>query len=322
MHFLTMALRGVTSYVRRRPAYRWLLVLAVGGIIHDAIDGGLLDSGWAAAALAICLIALFVFTGDRRLQRGVGAPTTGSDRSAAVLAAEVKRRRAAEAELDAVRHSLEELVRQRTRELERANSVLLVQQEQLTHLAMHDGLTGLPNRRLFLELLCQEQERVRRCGSRFALLLADLDQFKLVNDRLGHAAGDQLLVQVAQRLTAAVRASDVAARLGGDEFAILMREPGDDGALAALAARIKAAIEAPSSLRDLPMSIGLSLGMAVFPDEADNLNALFELADQRLYADKQRRVARKSSSPLRLVLPPSPARGELDEATSCGNGRE
>jgi hypothetical protein len=61
MHFLTMALRGVTSYVRRRPAYRWLLVLAVGGIIHDAIDGGLLDSGWAAAALAICLIAVFVF---------------------------------------------------------------------------------------------------------------------------------------------------------------------------------------------------------------------------------------------------------------------
>jgi diguanylate cyclase (GGDEF)-like protein len=168
---------------------------------------------------------------------------------------------------------------------------------------------------MLLSLLHQEEERARRFGSRFALLVADLDRFKPVNDRHGHAAGDQLLLHVARRLSGAVRASDIVARIGGDEFAVLMREPGDASAVEALAARIKTAVKAPYRFGDLQVSVELSLGTAFYPVERDDLHTLFELADQRLYASK-----RPSARPLRLVWPPEGRDGRA-EPISCGSGR-
>lgn len=159
---------------------------------------------------------------------------------------------------------------------------------RLAHLAMHDGLTGLPNRIYLWEMLRREQARAARSGGSFALLLADLDRFKQVNDRWGHAAGDALLKEVARRLAGAVRESDAVARLGGDEFAILLAEPTSDAALRSLAARLVAAVEAPIEIGGQPVQVGISIGAAVCPDDARDLDLLFARADLALYAAKAR----------------------------------
>ena len=159
-------------------------------------------------------------------------------------------------------------------------------EQRLAHLAMYDSLTGLPNRTLFQEMLQREQARGARFGSRFALLLADLNGFKQVNDRLGHAAGDMVLAEVARRLAEVVRDSDMVARYGGDEFAILAGEPSSEGALRALAERIVAAVEAPVAIGQDSVRIGVSIGAAVRPYDGRDLDLLFARADAALYAVK------------------------------------
>jgi diguanylate cyclase (GGDEF)-like protein/PAS domain S-box-containing protein len=159
-------------------------------------------------------------------------------------------------------------------------------ERRLTQLAMHDALTGLPNRLLFRDMLQREQARVARLGGRFALLLADLNGFKAVNDRFGHAAGDALLTELARRLAECVRASDVVARLSGDEFAILAGEPSNDAALQALAARLVAAVEEPFVIDGRTVQVGVSVGAAVSPDDGRDLDLLFSRADLALYAVK------------------------------------
>jgi diguanylate cyclase (GGDEF)-like protein len=139
-----------------------------------------------------------------------------------------------------------------------------------------DPLTGLPNRRALSELLATEGQR--------ALLLVDLDDFKPVNDELGHAAGDELLVSVAERLRSAVRADDTVARLGGDEFAIFVPD-GDADIASQIAARVVAECGRTFDLEAGPVTIGASVGVSV-ADDADG-DTLLREADEAMYRIKQ-----------------------------------
>jgi diguanylate cyclase (GGDEF)-like protein len=153
---------------------------------------------------------------------------------------------------------------------------------QLTHMARHDALTGLPNRAYFRELF--EEALNQGSDSRCALLLIDLDRFKAVNDTLGHAAGDELLVAVARRLEAVVGSSGHAARLGGDEFAVVI--PNVTTPMDVLARRIITAISLPVQLSEGQADVGATVSIAIGPVDGDNVNALIQNADLALYRAK------------------------------------
>jgi diguanylate cyclase (GGDEF)-like protein len=159
---------------------------------------------------------------------------------------------------------------------------LALRLDLLVHDASHDALTGLLNRRSYELLLHQAVSRARRYGWPFALVLLDLDNFKVVNDHYGHSAGDAALKAVGAELRASLRAGDVAARLGGDEFALLVVGVDNVSALSPLLWRLKKALE-----RSVPeTNVSFSVGVACFPSDTDDLDALKDLADARLYAAK------------------------------------
>ena len=159
---------------------------------------------------------------------------------------------------------------------------LALRLDLLVHDASHDALTGLLNRRSYELLLDQAVSRARRYGWPFALVLLDLDDFKVVNDRYGHAAGDAALRAVGVELRAALRGGDVAARLGGDEFALLVVGVENVASLSPLLGRLRRALE-----RAVPeTTVGFSVGVACFPSDTDDPDALTGLADDRLYAAK------------------------------------
>lgn len=155
---------------------------------------------------------------------------------------------------------------------------------RITHLATHDQLTGLPNRRLFHDRLEQTAAGLKRYGGHFAVLALDLDRFKEVNDTLGHAAGDELLRQVAKRITDAMRESDTLARLGGDEFAIIQRSAEQPKAAEALAARLVELLSQPFILHGNQAMIGTSIGIALSVESA--ADHLLQDADTALYRAK------------------------------------
>ncbi len=158
-------------------------------------------------------------------------------------------------------------------------------QDQLSRLARSDPLTGVLNRRSFMEEVDREITRSRREGKGCALLFIDLDSFKEVNDQLGHRAGDQLLVAVVERIRQAVRRPDVVGRLGGDEFGVLL--PGADAAGAtAVAARILDALESPVLLFGQGVPAVASIGVALFPDHANDAEELLARADMAMYRAK------------------------------------
>ncbi|HUG86988.1 MAG TPA: EAL domain-containing protein, partial [Euzebya sp.] len=153
------------------------------------------------------------------------------------------------------------------------------------HQAFHDPLTGLASRKLFIDRLEHGVTVAQREGGRLAVLFMDLDRFKVVNDSLGHAAGDDLLVGVAQRLRACLRASDTIARFGGDEFAIIIHEPAD-GFPAVVAERIIEAVRAPFRLHGREVSVGCSIGIAMGNDQKD-AKELLRRADMAMYEAKR-----------------------------------
>jgi diguanylate cyclase (GGDEF)-like protein/PAS domain S-box-containing protein len=160
-------------------------------------------------------------------------------------------------------------------------------EQRLEYQAFHDPLTGLPNRLLFADRLDRALAAARRRDERVAVAFADLDQFKRVNDTLGHDAGDHLLAEVARRLADAVRKSDTVARMGGDEFcAILTEVDGPDGARA-VAGRMLAALEAPFALGGGEVQVTASIGLALFPDDAEDPGVLLQRADAAMYEVKE-----------------------------------
>jgi len=172
--------------------------------------------------------------------------------------------------------------------------ILLLLEDQIAHnkfLALHDELTGLPNRRLFQDRMANAIERARRSGNHAALLLLDLDRFKLVNDTLGHHVGDLLLQQVSSIFAARVRRSDTVARTGGDEFCIILEEPANRIDAQHVASSLLHLLREPVEVGGHTVQIGASVGIAVFPDDADTMEALCIKADLEMYADKNRNCA-------------------------------
>jgi len=158
-------------------------------------------------------------------------------------------------------------------------------ERELKHQAFHDALTGLANRLLFADRLQHALARGARDGSVVGVLFIDLDDFKIVNDTLGHAVGDQLLIAVAERIAGALRADDTAARLGGDEFAALVENVQDPGAVEETATRILAALAQPIMVDGEPLQAVASIGITTTP-EADTADALLRQADLALYVAK------------------------------------
>lgn len=161
-------------------------------------------------------------------------------------------------------------------------------QAQLERQANHDQLTGLPRRHLLADRLNQAMRRADRSGAQLALVFIDLDNFKYINDTLGHAAGDQLLVEVAERLSHSVRSSDTVARQGGDEFVLLLNElPGVESLISQLE-RLVEVIGRPLALSGRTLQVGASLGVALYPDDGADADTLLKHADVAMYAAKHR----------------------------------
>lgn len=160
------------------------------------------------------------------------------------------------------------------------------QVEQNKYLALHDELTGLPNRRLFQDRMARTLERAKRNGTRAALLLVDLDHFKRVNDTVGHHVGDLLLQQVSRLFVGRVRRSDTVARTGGDEFCIILEEPTTRQAAESVGESLIALLADPLQVGSHSVAVGASVGIAVFPDDAMDAENLRIAADRNMYAEK------------------------------------
>jgi diguanylate cyclase (GGDEF)-like protein len=179
-----------------------------------------------------------------------------------------------------VKQRLEGIIAKRTEELRRSK-------QQIEMIAYLDAMTGLPNRRLFAERFANFRASADRNRVGFTLLLVDLDKFKAINDTLGHAVGDAVLIATAQRLAAATREVDVVARLGGDEFAILLDATSTPDAIAAVCARLLESFVLPVAFEAHAVQVGISLGGAVYPRHGVSQSELYKAADVALYEAKE-----------------------------------
>jgi len=160
-------------------------------------------------------------------------------------------------------------------------------QDELEYFAFYDALTSLANRRMFIEHLRRLISLSGQYGTRFALLLIDLDRFKDINDTLGHDAGDALLVEIGARLRRAVRANDQVARLGGDEFAVILQDADNADEIKRICRRIADSFTAEIQFNGKRMTASTSVGVAVFPENGDQEDSLYKSADVALYEAKR-----------------------------------
>jgi diguanylate cyclase (GGDEF)-like protein len=159
--------------------------------------------------------------------------------------------------------------------------------DKLLHFATHDVLTGLPNRALLADRIQHAVEVARRNGRPFAVLFMDLDGFKAINDSLGHAVGDGLLVAVAQRIRACIRGEDMVARIGGDEFVVVMSNLASPEVVEQLSENILAALRLDFQIEDATLRVTSSIGIAVYPNSGESADALMKNADAAMYEAKQ-----------------------------------
>jgi diguanylate cyclase (GGDEF)-like protein len=159
-------------------------------------------------------------------------------------------------------------------------------EDRIRFLATHDALTGIPNRTMFNTVLCDAHRRAKEADHRLAVLFVDLDRFKLINDSLGHSAGDQLLIEATRRIRGCIRTDDVLARQGGDEFIILLDELATEEQAGAVAERLLEALSAPVFLSGHECRISCSVGIAVFPSDAADPEEMVKKADIAMYSAK------------------------------------
>jgi len=157
----------------------------------------------------------------------------------------------------------------------------------ITHMANHDTLTGLPNRRLLFELLQKTFDIASRSETRVGVLYIDLDDFKPINDRFGHFAGDRALVAIARRMHALLRSSDTIARVGGDEFVAVLANVRDRSAIELAADKILEEADKPLSIDGVECRIGFSMGIAVYPDDGTSIEEILSAADAAMYRVKR-----------------------------------
>ena len=216
------------------------------------------------------------------------APAAALARSTLVLASTAELHRALSASQQQVLTALRQIDT-----LQRRDEVLTQEVNQLAQavaqarrFAHYDQLTGLPNRTLLLDRFNQATARAARQHKQVALLFLDLDEFKSVNDVLGHAAGDQLLQQVAARLTATIRTSDTACRYGGDEFVILLPELECRESAVAATEKIRAHLSTPYLVGGTSIQVTASIGLAVYPTDGSELGDLIQQSDAGMYCNK------------------------------------
>ncbi len=182
--------------------------------------------------------------------------------------------------------------------IERKLSLEALRKSEELHriMAQHDSLTGLPNRALFADRLQQALSYCKRHQRVLAVMLLDLDKFKPVNDHYGHAIGDELLKQVAQRLLACVRSSDTVARIGGDEFVILLHQIDDLSQANIVSEKIAQVLNREFYIGTQEILIGCSIGAAFYPQDAQEAHELTQIADQRMYLNKGLSPSRAAQS--------------------------
>ncbi|HEV7237829.1 MAG TPA: PAS domain S-box protein [Thermoanaerobaculia bacterium] len=161
-------------------------------------------------------------------------------------------------------------------------------QEQVEYQAYHDSLTGLPNRLLFRDRITVALAHAKRTGRLSAVMFLDLDQFKLVNDTLGHTVGDRLLQAIGARLVTCMRAEDTVARMGGDEFTVLLADIADRRGAALVAQKVLEAVRHPVTIDEHELYVTTSIGISVFPDEGTDAESLLKNADRAMYGAKER----------------------------------
>lgn len=164
-------------------------------------------------------------------------------------------------------------------------------EDRLAHEALHDPLTGLANRTLFLDRLTQAMLQGRRERRQVALVMLDLDHFKAVNDTHGHLAGDRVLKSVGTALGEGLRATDTVARIGGDEFAWVLPGVGGRQAAMVMMGKLLGAVPARVTVDRKKIEVSVSAGLALFPDDGDDVDTLMRVADVHLYAAKRRAPA-------------------------------
>jgi len=184
-------------------------------------------------------------------------------------------------------HERSEALRRKNDELAQARKALKQSNEELSHIELHDSLTGLANRKNFAHSLSQAILRADRDRQKLAIFFLDLDNFKTVNDTLGHDAGDELLKTVASRLRDSVRKNDLVARFGGDEFAVLMENIRDNKDVAVIAEKMLALVGKNNPLRNRNLIVTPSIGIAVYPVASNDQDQLMEFADIAMYRAKK-----------------------------------
>mgnify|MGYP000656789249 FL=1 len=190
--------------------------------------------------------------------------------------------------------TLEKKVKERTTDLERINLELIkkehqarVAEKKIRHLANHDALTGLPSLRLARSRMESVIDLAKRQGWKVATMFIDLDGFKNVNDTLGHDSGDALLIEVAARLSLEMREADTVARIGGDEFIIIQTEVHNTKAISVVAERLLKSLTQPFLIKGSELTVGASIGIALYPDHASDAKSLLKRADEAMYQVKK-----------------------------------
>ena len=158
---------------------------------------------------------------------------------------------------------------------------------KIEYLASHDSLTKLPNREMFNQLLHFAIEAAHAYNRQFAVLFIDLDRFKVINDSLGHEAGDALLVEIANRLRASLRSADVVARLGGDEFVVILEHTSDGQSIEGVTHNLLAALRQPIQLCGHECHTTASIGIAMYPGDGIDVQTLTKNADMAMYLAKE-----------------------------------
>ena len=183
-------------------------------------------------------------------------------------------------QINEINATLEDKIEQRTQQLQAANQALI-------KLAKHDALTGLPNRQLLSDRLAQALVAAKRDKSHVALMFIDLDEFKPINDTYGHATGDLILIEAAQRIQDAIRESDTVSRIGGDEFIVLLPVVESPQHAAIVADKIRQSLNGPFILSEKLLHISCSIGIALYPEHGSDENTLLKNADLAMYDAKR-----------------------------------
>ncbi len=276
----------------REQQRAWFVLVSLGGLLLVGLGLGALTHQLLRRVAGLRAAAIRVAEGTAQ----VPVPVAGRDELADLGDAfNTLQDRVAEREalLRTARSELECRVEQRTNELASANAALLHEvgvrrdaEAQLQRQAQYDSLTDLPNRALALERLSQALLHAERDGTLAMVVFLDLDDFKKVNDTLGHAGGDELLMQAARRLRESVRASDTVARLGGDEFIVVLGDIANVDSTHAVLDKLRHAFQPAFRVVDSSVHITPSLGMAVYPDDGRDPSTLLRNADLAMYEAK------------------------------------